>query len=680
MDNPLLATDRLPAFHAIEPAHVEPAIDTVLAENRATLERLLADGGPYTWEGLVAPVEAMNERLMRVFSPVSHLNSVMDSEALRAAYNACLPRLSAYDTELRQNTALYEAYRAVAERDDFAALPAERRAAVEHALRDFRLAGVALAPQAKRRYAEIASRLSELSARFQEQLLDATGAWHRDLTDTGALAGLPESALGVARQAAEQAGVSGYRLTLEFPSVQAVLTHADDRALRREVYEAFTTRASEVGPHAGQFDNGPVMDEILALRHEQAQLLGFDNYAELALEPRMARSVDEVMGFLEDLARRSVPRAREEFAELESFARERDGLERLEAWDATYYSEKLRQARFGLSPEDLRPWFPASRVMEGLFKVVERLYGLHITPGGDGVETWHPDVGFHEIRDADGGLVGQFYTDLYARAHKRGGAWMDVCRSRNALADAVQVPVAYLTCNFTPPVGGAEALLTHDEVQTLFHEFGHGLHHMLTRVGVPSVAGISGVPWDAVELPSQFMENWTWEREALDAFARHHETGEPLPESLFGRMRAARTFQSAMQMVRQLEFSLFDMRLHAEYDPDTGARVQAVLDEVRGQVAVMRPPAFNRFANGFAHIFAGGYAAGYYSYKWAEVLSADAFSRFEEEGLFSQEAGGAFRHWILERGGSEDFMTLYRGFRGREPSIEALLRHSGLAA
>ncbi|WP_440996031.1 M3 family metallopeptidase [Arhodomonas sp. SL1] len=679
MDNPLLATDQLPAFGAIRPEHVEPAIDTILAENRQRLEALLDGGGPYTWDNLVAPVEAMNERLMRAFSPVSHLNNVMNDEDLRAAYNACLPKLSAYQTELGQNEALYRAYREIAERPDFAALDAPRRAAVEHALRDFRLAGVDLAPEAKQRFAEIASRLSQLASRFQENLLDATKAWHLTLTDEAELAGLPETARAVARQSAEQAGEAGWRLTLDMPSVQAVLTHAEDRELRRRVYEAFTTRASEVGPNAGEYDNRGVMDEILALRHEQARLLGFDNYAELALVPRMAPDVATVMGFLEDLAARSVPRAREEFAELSAFARERDGLETLEAWDVGYYGEQLRQARYGLSPEDLRPYFPASQVTRGLFQVAEQLFGVTITAAG-GVETWHSDVGFHEIRDRDGALVGQFYTDLYARENKRGGAWMDICRSRTRLGEEAQVPVAYLTCNFTPPVGGSEALLTHDEVETLFHEFGHGLHHMLTAVDVPSVAGIAGVPWDAVELPSQFLENWAWEREALDGFARHQETGEPLPESLFQAMHAARNFQSAMRMVRQLEFSLFDLRLHAEYDPARGARIHELLDEVREQVAVVRPPAFNRFPNGFGHIFAGGYAAGYYSYKWAEVLAADAFARFQEEGIFNPETGAAFRRHILEPGGSVDLMELFRAFRGREPSVEPLLRHSGLAA
>ncbi|WP_435100781.1 oligopeptidase A [Arhodomonas sp. AD133] len=679
MTNPLLETDSLPRFEAITPDHAEPAIDEILADNRARIERLLAAGGPYTWDNLVAPLEAMNERLMRAWSPVSHMNAVINSDALRNAYNACLPKLSAYQTELGQNTALYEAYREVAAREDFDSLDPARRATVEHALRDFRLAGVALPDDAKRRFAEIAGRLPELSAKFEENLLDATNAWHKHLADESALAGLPETARAVARQAAEAEGESGYRLTLEFPSVYAVLTYADDRSLRREVYEAFVTRASEVGPTAGTYDNRAVMEEILALRHEQAQLLGFANYAELSLEPKMARSVDEVTGFLRDLAGRSVPRAREEFAELEAFARERDGLDRLEAWDVGYYGQKLREARFELSPEDLRPYFPVHRVMQGLFDVVERLYGIHITER-EGVETWHPDVRFFEIRDTDGTLRGQFYTDLYARAKKRGGAWMDVCRSRYELEETEQVPVAYLTCNFTPPVGDVPALLTHDEVETLFHEFGHGLHHMLTRVGVPSVAGISSVPWDAVELPSQLMENWTWEREALDLFAAHHETGEPLPKALFERMRAARNFQSAMQMVRQLEFSLFDFRVHAEYDPAAGPRIYELLAEVREQVAVVHPPAFNRFPNTFAHIFAGGYAAGYYSYKWAEVLSADAYSRFEEEGIFNRDTGQSFLREILERGGTGEFTTFFRTFRGREPSIEPLLRHSGLAA
>ncbi len=677
-DNPLLRDDPLPPFPEIRPEHVEPAVDQLLAECRQTLKDVLAKGD-WTWDGLVAPLEATEERLNRAWSPVSHMNSVVNTEEMRAAYNACLPKLSAYATEVGQNTELCAAFQALRDSDDYPRLDSAQQRTVDNALRDFRLSGVDLPQDKKERYGEIAQRLSELSSKFGENVLDATNAWHKDLPDADALAGLPESALALARQAAERAGVAGYRINLEFPSFFAVITYAEDRALRREAYEAWSTRASELGPHGGEWDNLPLMEEILALRHEKAQLLGYAHYAELSLAKKMAGSTDEVLGFLNDLAERARPRAEEDLAELRRFAAGELGLDEMQPWDIPYASEKLRQARFELSDEDLRPYFPADRVMAGLFEVVQRLYGLRIEERA-GVPTWHEDVRYYEIRDPDGALRGAFYTDLYARPHKRGGAWMDECRARMRQGDRVQAPVAYLTCNFTPAVGDQPALLTHGEVITLFHEFGHGLHHMLTRVEAPAVAGIRGVAWDAVELPSQFMENWCWEREALDLFAAHDETGEPIPDELFQRMKAARNFQSAMQMVRQLEFSLFDFRLHAEHDPAQGARIYPLLEEVRDQVAVVRPPEWNRFANSFGHIFAGGYAAGYYSYKWAEVLSADAYSRFEEEGIFSQEAGREFMTHILEKGGSEDPMVLFRNFRGREPRIDALLRHSGLAA
>ncbi|WP_421620715.1 oligopeptidase A [Alkalilimnicola ehrlichii] len=677
-DNPLLRDEPLPPFPEIQPEHVEPAIDELLAHCRQTLGEVL-ERGDWTWDGLVAPLEAADERLSRAWSPVSHMNAVVNTEALRAGYNACLPKLSAYATEVGQNAELCAAFHALRDSEEYQALDSAQQRTIDNALRDFRLSGVDLPADQKQRYGEIAQRLSELSAKFGENVLDATNAWHKDLSDAEVLSGLPDSSLALARQTAERAGVEGYRINLEFPSFFAVITYADDRALRREVYEAWSTRASERGPHGGQWDNLPLMEEILALRHEKARLLGYDNFAELSLAKKMAGSTDEVLGFLNDLAERARPRAEDELAELRRFAGEELGLTDLQAWDIPYASEKLRQARFQLSDEDLRPYFPAERVMAGLFEVVQRLYGLHIEER-QGVPVWHEDVRYYEIRDRDGDLRGAFYTDLYARPHKRGGAWMDECRARMRQGERVQVPVAYLTCNFTPAVGDQPALLTHGEVTTLFHEFGHGLHHMLTRVEAPAVAGIRGVAWDAVELPSQFMENWCWEREALDLFAAHYQTGARIPEDRFRRMRAARNFQSAMQMVRQLEFSLFDFRLHAGYDPERGARIYPLLDEVREQVAVVRPPEWNRFANSFGHIFAGGYAAGYYSYKWAEVLSADAYSRFEEEGIFNQQAGHEFMTHILEKGGSEDPMVLFRNFRGRAPRIDALLRHSGLAA
>ncbi|KRT56689.1 M3 family metallopeptidase, partial [endosymbiont of Ridgeia piscesae] len=516
-------------------------------------------------------------------------------------------------------------------------------------------------------------------SKYEENLLDATNAWSKRIDDPEALAGLPESALALAKQTAEQRGTSGWLLTLEFPSYLPVMSYADDRELRREVYEAFATRASDQGPHDKAFDNSELMEQILALRHEQAQLLGFANYAERSLARKMARSTDAVMAFLHDLAERSRPQAQRELEELRLFAREEHGILELQAWDIGYYSEKLRQHRHNISQEELKPYFPETKVVPGMFAVVEQLYGIQIK-AIEGVDSWHPDVRFFEIRDADGQLRGQFYLDLYARPKKRGGAWMDDCASRFFTDQLDQTPVAYLTCNFSPPVGEQPALFTHDEVETLFHEFGHGLHHLLTRIDYPAVAGINGVAWDAVELPSQFMENFCWEREALNLISGHWETGEPIPDDLYQRMKAAKNFQSAMQMVRQLEFSIFDFRIHREYEPAHGGRIYEILDEVRQQVSVVIPPTWNRFAHGFSHIFAGGYAAGYYSYKWAEVLSADAFSLFEERGTFDAETGRAFLQEILEQGGSKQAMELFTAFRGREPQIDALLRHSGITA
>jgi oligopeptidase A len=674
--NPLLSMDGLPPFSQIRPEHVEPAIDHLLADNRQRIETLLDGLDTPTWETLVAPIEEWEDRLSRVWSPVGHLNAVMNNEALRSAYNACLPKLSDYATEMGQNERLFRAYKAVAESG--AGLDEGQRKVLENALRDFHLSGIDLPAEQKARFKAISQELSQLTSKFEENLLDATNAWSKQITDESQLAGLPPSAKDLARQTAEQRDLPGWLLTLEFPSYYPVLTYADDRALRLELYEAYHTRASERGPHAGQFDNTAAMEKILALRHELAQLLGFASYAERSLAKKMARSTTDVVAFLEDLARRSRPQAEREMAELAAFARERDGLEALEAWDVAYYSEKLREQRYAFSQEEVRPYFPATRVVPGLFAVAERLFGVTIREVG-GVDVWHPDVRFYEIRDLAGELRGQFYLDLFARPKKRGGAWMDDCRGRMRHGDRLQTPVAYLTCNFTPPVGGKPSLLTHDEVETLFHEFGHGLHHMLTRVDYPPVAGINGVAWDAVELPSQFLENWCWEREALDLIAGHFETGAPIPGDLYGRMKAAKNFQSAMQMVRQLEFALFDFRLHLGYDPAKGGRIYDTLDAVRREVAVIRYPEFNRMPHGFSHIFAGGYAAGYYSYKWAEVLSADAFSLFEERGVFDPDTGRSFRENILERGGSRDAMDLFVAFRGREPRIDALLRHSGIA-
>lgn len=679
MNNPLLQMSGLPPFPEILPEHVEPAVDQVLAENREAMNVLLDQSGQFTWENFIHPLALLEDRLNRIWSPVRHMNSVVNSESLRQAYNACLPKLSDYATEMGQNVRLFQAYQSMAEGPGFADLSPTQQRVITNALRDFHLSGVDLRDEQKDRYKEIAQGLSQLTSRFEENVLDATQAWQRHVPEEASLKGLPESAMDMLRQNARQRSLEGCLITLEFPSYYAIMTFADDRELRREVYGAYVTRASDEGPHDRKFDNSEVMERILALRNEQARLLGYDNYAQLSLATKMAESPEQVVGFLTDLAERARPAAVQELETLREFAREHLELEDLQAWDLAYASEKLRQHAYNLSQEDLKPYFPVDRVLQGLFDLVERLYQVRIHQE-TGVPVWHEEVRFYEIQDPDGTPRARFYLDLYARSHKRGGAWMDECLNRLRDGDDLQLPVAYMTCNSTPPVGGKPALFTHDEVLTLFHEFGHGLHHMLTRVDCPDVAGINGVEWDAVELPSQFMENWCWEREALDMFAAHHETGEPLPQDLFDKLLATRHFQAAMQMVRQLEFSLFDMRLHAEYDPDRGARIQEILDQVRDQVAVMKPPAFNRFQHGFSHIFAGGYAAGYYSYKWAEVLSADAFARFEEEGLFSPGVGHAFLTEILEQGGSRPALELFKAFRGREPDIEALLRHSGLAA
>ncbi len=678
MPNPLLEMNGLPPFQAIRPEHVEPAIDVILSENRERVEALLDATDRYTWDNLVGPLEALDDRLNRAWSPVSHMNSVVNSEALRQAYNACLPRLSAYATDMGQNERLYNAFHQIADGDEYQCMDTAQRKVIDDTLRDFHLAGVALPSEQKALFKEKKQALSRLTSQFSDNLLDATNAWELVLEDESRLAGLPENSVALLRQNAREKGVEGWRLTLDFPCYYAVMTHADDQALRQTMYEAYATRASDRGPHAGKWDNSAIMEEILKLRHELAQLLGFQSYAERSLSTKMAESPQQVLDFLRDLAGHSLALARRELEEIRDFAREHHNQDVLQAWDISYYAEKLRRHRYNLSQEDLRPYFPVPRVVEGMFEVVRRLYGIRIREV-EGVEVWHEDVRFYEIIDSDGQQRGRFYLDLYARAHKRGGAWMDECISRRRDEHGeLQTPVAYLTCNFTPPVGDAPALLTHDEVQTLFHEFGHGLHHMLTRIDYAAVSGISGVPWDAVELPSQFMENWCWQREALELFSGHYRTGEAIPGDLFDKMVAAKNFQAGMLMVRQLEFSLFDFRLHLEYDPQQGGRIQQILDQVRDEVAVMQPPDYNRFQHGFSHIFAGGYAAGYYSYKWAEVLSSDAFSLFEEQGIFSRETGLSFLENVLEQGGSRDPMELFVAFRGRKPTIDALLRHSGI--
>lgn len=672
--NPLLTDFDLPPYSAIKAEHVEPAIDYVLAANRAAVAQLLnASPSELTWENSVLLLDEIGEKLGSAWSPVSHLNAVMNNPELRDAYQACLPKLSEYSTEMGQNKQLFERYQALSNSPAAKQFNTAQQTILKHTLRDFHLSGIDLPTHKQKRYGEIQAKLSELSSKFSNQLLDATQAWTKHITDEQALAGIPESGRAQMAQAAKAKDLEGWLITLEFPCYYAVISYADDRKLREEIYQAYCTRASEQGPNANRFDNGPVMQEILALRHELANLLGFNNYAELSLADKMAETPDQVLTFLNDLAKRSKPFAEQDLKQLREYAATQ-GIDDLQSWDVSYYSEKLREARYSISDEALRVYFPIDKVLSGLFQLVENLYAIQIHELTE-FDAWHPDVRLFEIKE-QGQTIGRFFFDLYARPHKRGGAWMDGTRDRyKNSAGQIVTPVANLVCNFMPASGSKPALLTHDEVTTLFHEFGHGLHHMLTRVEHMGASGINGVAWDAVELPSQFMENWCWQEEGLALIAGHYETGEPLPKDLLEKMLAAKNFQAGLIMVRQLEFALFDFELHTHYGEQT--TVEQVLNDVRKRVAVLTPPAYNRFANSFAHIFAGGYAAGYYSYKWAEVLSADAFSRFEEEGILNPETGRRFRETILAQGGSKEPIELFIEFRGREPSIEPLLRHVG---
>ncbi|MCX7034060.1 MAG: M3 family metallopeptidase [Arenimonas sp.] len=677
-ENPLLASGELPAFSAITPAHVNPAIDDVLAGFRKEVDRLTADPSARDFATLLAPLERWEERLGRTFAPVSHLHGVKDSPELREAYSEALEKLTEHGTELGQNRALYEAVKAVREAPGFDAMDLARRTVVEDSLRGFRLSGVALEEPARSRFKDIQNQLSKVETEFEEAVLDATDAWTRPVADDE-LAGIPESARAMLRTMAQEKKLEGHLATLKGPVVQAILTFADNRALREQLYTAYNTRASDQGPQAGTHDNSARIETILALRHEAANLLGFDSNAHLSLADKMAGTPERVLRFLRELAAKARPVARRELDELKVFAAAELGIADLQPWDVAYASEKLREQRFAFSEEDLKPYFPLPSVMQGLFTVAERVFGVKLVER-HGVDAWHPDVHFFDVVDHDGTVRAGVYLDHYARSGKRGGAWMDVCRSRMNDGDSLFKPVAYLTCNFAPPSDGKPALLTHDDVITLFHEFGHGMHHLLTEVDWPSIGGISGVEWDAVELPSQFMENFAWQREALDLFARHHETGERLPDALYAKMLQARHFHAGLFLVRQLEFALFDFRLHLEYDPAEGARVLDVIKEVRRDVAVLTPPSWHRGPHAFTHIFSGGYAAGYYSYLWAEVLSADAFAAFEEAGVFDAATGARYRKEILAVGGSRPALESFIAFRGREPEPDALLRSYGLAA
>lgn len=678
-NNPLIGLEGLPPFSKIKPAHVVPALKAAIAECRAKIDEVLATKS-YTWNDLVLPLEEADDKLSRLFSPVSHMNSVVNNDELREAYEQCLPLLSEYSTFVGQHQGLYDAYNALHNSDEFKTLTTAQQKTITNALRDFELSGIALKPEQQKRYGEISARLSELASKFGNNVMDATLAWQKHITDESELAGLPESALALGADTAKSKELEGWVFTLDFPSYLPIMTYADNRELREEFYTAFVTRASDQGPNAGEFDNSAIMSEELALRHELAELLGFNSYADMSLATKMAETPEQVFSFLDDLAAKSKPQAEQELAELTAYAKDKHGVTELAAWDYAYYGEKLKQEKYAISDEVLRPYFPANKVLSGLFTTVNRLFGISVKEVTE-FDTYHPDVRFFEIYDNSNTLRGRFYLDLYARDRKRGGAWMDDCMGRKVRANGeLQTPVAYLVCNFNKAVGDKPALFTHNEVTTLFHEFGHGIHHMLTQVDAAPVAGINGVAWDAVELPSQFLENWCYEEEALSFISGHYETDEPLPKELLDKLLAAKNFQSGMQMLRQLEFSLFDFTIHHTYKAGEPCHIQATLDEVRSKTAVVKAPAFNRFQHGFSHIFAGGYSAGYYSYKWAEVLSADAFSKFEEEGIFNPATGEAFLKNILEKGGSEEPMELFKKFRGREPQVDALLRHSGIAA
>jgi oligopeptidase A len=672
VNNPLLELDSLPAFGRIEPVHARPALEKVLAENRARLAELTAQPHP-TFASLVIPVEELSYRLSRVWSPVGHLNAVANSAQMREAYNECVPLLTAYSSELGQNAALQAAYAYVLQHEGAALDPAQRKV-MENALRDFRLAGVDLQPDEKTRYRDVAQRLAQLATKFSENVLDAARSYTRSVSDSAELAGLPANAVDRAAADAREANQAGWLFKLDQPTYMTVMASAESEHLRRDIYEAWVTRASELGPSAGQFDNNPIIADILPLRHELAQLVGFKNFADYALATRMAKSSKQVLGFLDDLARRCMPAARQEFSDLEEFAGRK-----LNAWDMAFYSERLQESRFKVSQEALRPYFPLPKVLSGLFALIRRLYGISVRER-PGVGVWHPTVRYYDLLDQNERIVAGFFLDPYSRTEKRSGAWMDECVIAKSLPAGTALPVAQLVCNFTAPVGAGPSLLTHDEVTTLFHEFGHGLHHMLTRVAYPSIAGINGVAWDAVELPSQFMENFVWRPEVLPFISSHVETGEPLPVDMLQRLLGTRTFNAALDTLRQIELASFDFELHANFEPRAGAKVAETLAGVRQRVAVVPAAPFNRMPASFAHIFAGGYAAGYYSYKWAEVLAADAFEAFEEAGVFDSATAARFRDSILARGGSLDAMDAFVRFRGREPDVRPLLKQTGIAA
>ena len=674
MTNPLLSNSPLPRFSQIKPEHVLPAIKETLNNCRKTIETVLEQHSDFTWDNLIQPIDEMDEKFSRAWSPVSHLNSVKNSPELREAYEACLPLLSEYSTWVGQHKPLYQAYKQLKDSKHYENLTKAQKKVIDNALRDFELSGIGLSEEKQKRYGEIVAKLSELSSQYSNNVLDATMGWSKLITNVEDLAGMPESALAAAKEQAKAKDQEGWLLTLDIPSYLPIMTYCDNRDLRFELYQAYNTRASDQGPNAGKWDNTEIIKQILSLRAELAQLLGFTTYADKSLATKMAETTTQVTEFLTDLASKAKPQGEKELADLKRYAYEYFGASDIKPWDIAYYSEKQKQHLYTINDEELRPYFPEQRVVNGLFAVVQRIFGITAKQRHD-VEVWAQEVKFYDLYDATGELKGSFYLDLYAREHKRGGAWMDDCIGRMRFADGhIQKPVAYLTCNFNRPIGDKPALFTHNEVTTLFHEFGHGLHHMLTEIDVSSVAGINGVPWDAVELPSQFLENWCWQPEALEFISGHYQTGEPLPQQMLEKMLDAKNFQAALFILRQLEFGFFDFKLHSDKTPD----ILETLKQVRQQVAVVPTVDWGRFPHAFSHIFAGGYAAGYYSYLWAEVLSADAFSRFEEEGIFNENTGNAFLDNILSQGGSDEPMTLFKNFRGREPQLEALLRHYGI--
>lgn len=671
-----MAAVALPQFSNIDLDTFVARLDALLQSNLKQINRLLASSIPLTWASLMQPLEDMDDSIERFWSPFAHLHAVVNSKALRQCYQLCLPKLSAYESALGHNHALYHAIRSL----DKNGLDTIQLKIIDDALRDFELSGVALSNKDKHRFEAIQARLSALSNQYENNVLDASQAYELHITDANRLTGLPAHALDSARATAQARDLEGWVFNLEIPCYLAIVTYADDRALREEIYQAYVTRASDQGPSAGQFDNTGLMDEMLALRHEKANLLGFANYAALSLATKMADSTDQVVQFLQDLAHRAHPQAAIEFDRLRGFAKEAYHINQLEPWDIAYVSEKKMQMRYALSQEELRPFFPLPRVMSGLFTIINKLYGMTLE-AIDGVDQWHPDVACYCIKDDKDKVRGYIYTDLFARQNKRGGAWMDSCQSRRQLVTGeMQLPIATLTCNFAKSAANKPPILSHDEVLTLFHEFGHCLHHVLTQVNYLDVSGIHGVEWDAVELPSQFFENWCWEKEALALLTAHVDTGQALPDELFNKMMAAKNFQSAMVMMRQLEFSLFDFRIHLQYQGQKPGFIAATLADVRKDTTVVPIAPYNRFQHSFSHIFGGGYAAGYYSYKWAEVLSSDAFSRFEEEGVFNKDTGRDFLHQILEVGGSKKAADAFVLFRGRAAKIDALLKHNGIAA